>query len=104
MDGQGLFEEMQAAGQAGASGVQESNNNEDDKGGPIVSRRILIAGLVAATAISKIERPQNLHRRIDEAAATLATLMQELHGGGSWYAEVDHEDPFVLIARDLAGP
>ncbi|TIV46081.1 MAG: hypothetical protein E5V96_08815 [Mesorhizobium sp.] len=64
----------------------------------------MIAGLVAATAIGKIERPQNLHRRINEAAGNLAALMQELHGGGSWYAEVDHEDPFIVIARDLAGP
>lgn len=92
------------AAQADATGVQESDNNEGIGGGPIVSRRILIAGLVATAAIGKIERPQNLHQRIDEAAATLATLMQELHGGGSWYAEVDHEDPFIVIARDLVGP
>ncbi|MER9127818.1 hypothetical protein NKH81_33100 [Mesorhizobium sp. M0959] len=70
----------------------------------MVSRRALIAGLVAVTAIGKIEPAPSLRQKIDEAAANLAALMNQLHGGGSWYAEVDHEDPFVLIGRDLAAP
>ncbi|RWG14532.1 MAG: hypothetical protein EOQ55_23830 [Mesorhizobium sp.] len=88
---------MQAA-QAGASGVQESNSNEDDKGA-VVNRRVLLAGLIATTAIGKAEKAQDLNQRIDEAAAHLAALMQARHGG-SWYAEVDHGVPAALIARD----
>ncbi|RWB50681.1 MAG: hypothetical protein E5V89_11535 [Mesorhizobium sp.] len=87
------------AAQAGASGVQESNSNEGDKGGPVVNRRILLAGLIATTAIGKAEKVQDLNQRIDEAAAHLAALMQARHGG-SWYAEVDHGAPAALIARD----
>ncbi|MER8945730.1 hypothetical protein [Mesorhizobium sp. M0809] len=78
--------------------------NEDAGTNLMVSRRALIAGLVAVTAIGKIEPAPSLRQKIDEAAANLAALMNQLHGGGSWYAEVDHEDPFVLIGRDLAAP
>ncbi|MER8786265.1 hypothetical protein NKH71_00105 [Mesorhizobium sp. M0983] len=78
--------------------------NEDVGTNLVVSRRALIAGLVAVTATGKIEPALSLPQKIDEAAANLAALMNQLHGGGSWYAEVDHEDPFVLIGRDLAAP
>jgi len=36
---------------------------------------------------------------VQEAAAKLAAMMGEQHGG-TWYAEVDHEGPLVLIARE----
>lgn len=86
------------AAQAGASGVQDSNSNEGDNGA-VVNRRILLAGLIATTAIGKAEKAQDLNQRIDEAAAHLAALMQARHGG-SWYAEVNHGAPAALIARD----
>ncbi|MES0034745.1 hypothetical protein NKJ74_05600 [Mesorhizobium sp. M0046] len=88
------------AAEAGSTGAV----NEDARTNLVVSRRALMAGLVAVAATGKIEPAPNLRQKIDEAAANLAALMNELHGGGSWYAEVDHEDPFVLIGRDLAAP
>lgn len=77
--------------ETGAAGAQQNASERT------VSRRAVIAGLVAVTAIGESEAAPSLHRRIDEAAATLATLMSQLHGG-AWYADIDHEDPFVLIA------
>ena len=70
-----------------------------------VSRRALIAGLVAATATGRIEMAaEGLRERISVTAEKLAALMDELHGGGAWYADVDHEGPSILVGRDLAGP
>lgn len=73
-----------------------------------VSRRAVIAGLVATTAIGAAEAAvtPTLRDNIRIAAAHLATLLQELHGG-IWYAHVDHDDhapvrlhtPLVLITR-----
>lgn len=84
------------------AGVRETH--QEAQTSPVVSRRILIAGLVAATAISKTEPAQSLHGQIQEAAVQLATLMGKLHGGGAWYAEINHEGPIVFVGRDLAGP
>lgn len=71
---------------------------------PKVSRRALIAGLVAATAIGKSEAAHSLDGRILTKAAELAALMQQRHGG-QWHADIDHEEPpFLLIAPDLPGP
>lgn len=40
-----------------------------------------------------------LRGQIRLAADKLAALMEAEHGG-SWFAEVDHEDPFILIGRE----
>ncbi|RRH98038.1 hypothetical protein EH240_19775 [Mesorhizobium tamadayense] len=84
---------------AGAS-CAEGAGNEETQTGLMISRRSLIAGLVAATAIGKAESTPNLRQKIDETAANLAALMNELHGGGSWFANVDHDNQFVLVAPE----
>lgn len=53
-----------------------------------------------AAATSPQSRAAAISKRIYTETRSIAEVMREIHGG-EWSVEIDHDDCFVLISRDL---
>ncbi|RWJ00173.1 hypothetical protein [Mesorhizobium sp.] len=53
-----------------------------------------------AMATSPQSRAAIIAKRICRDARSIAEVMSEIHGG-EWSVDIDHDDCFVLISRDL---
>lgn len=51
---------------------------------------------------SSSEEPPNPFRQIERNAAALAASLMAIHGG-RWSVDIDHDDCFVLVSRELPG-
>jgi hypothetical protein len=70
---------------------------EDHTGSvPVVNRRAVFSGLVAAAIIPKAEAAMSPAEQVESDAKALAASMRALHGG-EWDVRIDHAQQLVLV-------
>lgn len=65
-----------------------------------VSRRALVAGLLALPAIAPAQAAIDPYERVKRDADALAASMQALHGG-TWGIRINHDRAYAAVTRDL---
>lgn len=68
--------------------------------GPGERTRSDVMAKLRAVANSPQSRAAAITKRIHRDTRSIANIMTEMHGG-VWSVEIDHDDCFVLISRDL---
>jgi hypothetical protein len=82
-----------------ATGGLEQENRKHLKTEEGVSRRTVVAGLLAAVAASTAEATAKPDEEVARAAAALAASMKALHGG-EWSVRVSHRHGYITVSRD----